>query len=924
VTTLEQKPTSTSTAGESAGRIAANLVRPHVIRAVFQRNFLSYFSNPAGYVFITLFVLASSMVAFYLPVFFTNNLANLAPLNERMHLLLLIFIPAITMSIWSEERKQGTDELLFTLPAHDLEVVLGKYLAALGIYTVGLLFSLSHVVILFTLGWPDLGVIFATYLGYWLMGAMLISVGMVASLLSSNATVAFILGVLFSSLPVFLGPLSTPLGPTLHQQLEELSVPAQFRDFGNGVIPLSGVVYFVSLTVGMLYINMVLVGRRHWAGGARSMDRGTHAIVRVVALLVALASFNALIGRTGYRKDVTAEGLHTLSPQTISLIRQIPKDRPVYIQAFYSPEVPSDYVQTKTDLLNMLREYAARGGDRIRLNLVPTELYSTEARDAQKRFGIEARRVVNTDEARQEFSEIFLGVACTSGLEEVVIPFFDRGLPIEYELTRSIRVVSRSNRKKIGILNTDAKLMGGFDMRSMGQNPEWSIVTELKKQYDVQSVSPDTPIAPDIDVLLVAQPSSLAQREIDNLAAYIRRGGPTLLFLDPLPVENPQNSPEVPKQPPGGMFGGGPPPEPKGDLHPLLDMLGIDWPTTEIVWNGYNPHPQLELPPEVVFIHSGRGGAADAFNDRQAATSGLQEVVMLFPGLLRARGASPEFIPLLRTNEGGGTLAWSEAAQQSFMGVQGINPNRRHFPRGIAYTLAARVQGKPATDAPEPPSDAAKKKDEPKKKEDQAGKPDVHVIAIADLDLISEQFFELRRRKIENLELDNVTFVLNCVDVLAGDESFVALRKERPRHRTLERLEAQTRRYIEQRQEEAKAAEDAAKDQLDVAQKRLDKEVDVVRARKDVDERTKDIMLTNLQEVANRRLEVEKANIEDQKRRKIQESKGEMERHVREIQNGVRAEAILLPLPLPVMLGLFVFFARLKRENQGANPNRLA
>jgi ABC-2 type transport system permease protein len=230
------------------------------------------------------------------------------------------------------------------------------------------------------------------------------------------------------------------------------------------------------------------------------------------------------------------------------------------------------------------------------------------------------------------------------------------------------------------------------------------------------------------------------------------------------------------------------------------------------------------------------------------------------------------------------------------------------------------VQGQPATADPA----AAQEKKDDKAKKAEAKQPDVNVVAIADLDLISEQFFELRRRKIENLELDNVTFVLNCVDVLAGDESFVALRKRRLVHRTLERLEDQTRTFIEKRQVEAKAAEDAAKDQLDLAQKRLDKEVEAVRARKDVDERTKEIMLLSLQDVANRRLDVEKANIEDQKRRKIQDSKGDMEQKVREIQNQNRALAILLP-PLPsLVLGLIVWGVRLRRENQGASPNRLA
>ncbi len=202
----------------------------------------------------------------------------------------------------------------------------------------------------------------------------------------------------------------------------------------------------------------------------------------------------------------------------------MPADRPVLVQVYYSPEVPRDYVEAKADLLGLLKEYEARSGGKIRLNLVPTELFSTEAREAAKRFGIEPRRVFSDEQGKQMSSEVFLGVAFTSGVEEVVIPFFDRGLPVEYELTRSIRVVSKSGRKKVGILSTDAKLTGGMDMRTFSQTPEWSIVTELKKQYDVSSVSPDTPISSDLNVLLVAQPSSLAQKQIDNLTDYIKKG----------------------------------------------------------------------------------------------------------------------------------------------------------------------------------------------------------------------------------------------------------------------------------------------------------------------------------------------------------------------------------------------------------------
>jgi len=277
-------------------------MNPFMTYALFKRNFKGYFSTPTGYVFICVFVLLSAFATFWPNEFFNANLANFDQFNRFLPWIMLIFIPAITMSIWAEERREGTDELVLTIPASDLDVVLGKYLSAVAIFTVALLFSFTNVFWLDRMGDPDFGILGANYLGYWLIGVTMLSIGMVASFLTRNLTVAFILGVVFNAPLVFAAASDSIFrDPSTARFVQELSIANQFQDFGRGVVTFSSCVFFLSIPVITLYLSMVMIGRRHWSGqkGA-SDDPFQDFFSRPIALLVMGICFVAFLALVGY------------------------------------------------------------------------------------------------------------------------------------------------------------------------------------------------------------------------------------------------------------------------------------------------------------------------------------------------------------------------------------------------------------------------------------------------------------------------------------------------------------------------------------------------------------------------------------------------------------------------------------------------
>ena len=1147
------------------------IVNTAVISALARRDLRMYFSNPSGYVFITLFIFLSAAAAFWQDRFFLQNLANLDQLNGVFPYLLLFFIPALTMGVWSEEKKLGTDELLLTLPGTDLEVVLGKYLAVLGIYTASLVLSLSYVGVLFYLGAPDLGLMASNYLGYWFVGAALIAVGMLASLLTRNATVAFIAAGLLCALLVAAGPAASAIAPGLGRALEALGVFLHFDDFAKGIVSLSAVVYFASVGAFFLYLNVLVLSRRHWPRSADGYPMGLHHAVRGVAVAAALVSAGVLVTNRSIRVDATAEQLHSLSSETRRLLDELPADRPVFIQAFVSPDVPEPFVQTRSNLISILEEIDVIAGPRVEVLIQDTEPFTDAAREARETFGIQPRPVRNVSTARSEVEDVFLGVAFTCGAEEQVIGFFDVGLPAEYELMRSIRVVAGTERKRVGVVATMANLFGGTNFQRNQFTPQWSVVTELRKQYDVVEISPEMAIGQDVDALLVPLPSSLQTDEQGFVADYIRSGKPALILVDPLPAVNPTLSPSewVGDGNPFTYPPGQPRPGPRGNVREWIRNLGVDWEPTRIVWDAYNPHPELaHMPEDVVFLGAGNENPA-TFDAGDPMTARLQELVLLFPGSLQAVDDPRfEFQPLLRSGTVSGANGYFSLVRGTPFGPQ-VNPSPPRRQDDDDYIVAARIRSvgagaadeavaepepeieteaaaspeaaepdaeaaapaageapaaepesdtaasaesdeavgdaselepgtpEPAVEVTEPeagaeetpegaeaPADEAEADDpreaepdaaaaatggageaesepaasteaaaasaaetaepsasrtaessasrtaesaeqqesrpepvepagtpaeaqepaaaessapeseeeqtaepagaadtaeppeaadtaepaaaaeEPDPGADAAGEPeqaapaepeapdtepeapdtepealdteseaagvgaestpepdpagDIDIIVVADLDFISEQFFQIREQAPGGLNFDNITFFLNAMDTLLGEDAFIDLRSRRARHRTLERVEAQTAEFIEQRTADEQQAEADAEEALTEAQQRLNDRVAELQGRADIDAQTRQIMVRNLEEVENRRLEVLSANIETEKDARIQASRENMEAQIRRIQTSIKTFAILLP-PVPVvLLGIAIFVRRKRREREGA------
>ena len=233
--------------------------------AIYKREFTSYFVTPVAYVFIVIFLFMTGVFTFYLGAFYESNQADLEPFFRFHPWLYLFLIPAISMRLWSDERKSGTIELLMTLPVSITDTVVAKYLAAWSFTAIALSLTFPMWITVNYLGNPDNTVVLASYIGSLIMAGGFLAIGSCLSALTKSQVISFVISVvicfmfILSGFPMVLDLFESWAPQAVVDAVASFSFLTHFTSIKKGVIDIRDLIYFAALITFWLYVNIIII-----------------------------------------------------------------------------------------------------------------------------------------------------------------------------------------------------------------------------------------------------------------------------------------------------------------------------------------------------------------------------------------------------------------------------------------------------------------------------------------------------------------------------------------------------------------------------------------------------------------------------------------------------------------------------------------
>lgn len=393
--------------------------------AVAAKELRLFFGSPIGYLFIAAYLGLTLFVFFWVETFFARNISDVRPMFEWLPVLLIFLCSALTMRIWSDERRTGTLEFIVTLPVTSWELVLGKFVACMALLMLALVLTLPLPISVAVVGNLDWGPVGAAYSAALLLGAAYLSIGLFVSSRSENQIVTLIISVLVCGVLYMLGStfLTGLVGTNFADFMSELGSGSRFESISRGVLDVTDFYYYISITASFLVLNVFAVEMIGWTkSGAQERHLNRSFICGLVVLNLVVA--NIWVAQLPpLRWDVTAGQQYTVSSVTKRELAQL--QEPLLIRGYFSAKTHPLLAPLVPQLRDLIKEYEIFGGRNVVVEFIDPVLHPDKEDEANTKYGIRPSPFQVADRYQSALVSSYFDVLIRYGDEYEVLNFRD-------------------------------------------------------------------------------------------------------------------------------------------------------------------------------------------------------------------------------------------------------------------------------------------------------------------------------------------------------------------------------------------------------------------------------------------------------------------------------------------------------------------
>ena len=514
--------------------------------SLFRKEITSFFGSLTGYLVAFVFLMANGLFLWVFPENYNileNGYATLDSYFSLAPWIFLFLIPALTMRLFAEEKRLGTLEILITRPLSLFQLVWSKYLAGLVLVIICLLPTLVYFYSVYALGNPvgnwDSGAAWGSFIGLFLLAALYVGIGLLASVLTDNQIFAFIvalfLSFFFYSGFDFIASMNLPLSVT--EFFINIGINEHYLSVSRGVLDSRDLIYFISVTLVLLVLTSIFLQQKQKKIKAQ--------IKKMALLMVVLVVLSVLSQSLFFRIDLTADKRYSLSSISKQLLQEL--DAPVKVDFFLDGDLPSGFMNLQQAVEEKIQDINAYSDNRFYYELTNPYDYSADDRaeliEQLVNMGLQPIDLRLTTDEGAITNQIFPGAVISYKDEVIAVNLLKNNTTLtadanlnnsvetlEFEIMKALQQLMGQHKEELAFLTGQGEL---------SEAETYSIRASLSENYSIKNRTAMELLQLDTlpKVLVIADPSiPFAEKDKFYIDQYLMRGGNIMWLVDPVQV----------------------------------------------------------------------------------------------------------------------------------------------------------------------------------------------------------------------------------------------------------------------------------------------------------------------------------------------------------------------------------------------------